>query len=449
MHPGRLPAWLAPLLLICGGLLGIALPLSSLFWPGSLSPPALWLSLCLDLLAAGALIHFARRSLQREAGIDNDNIVRSAISARGAVAWLCALALTGLYTIIYFGRQLPLGPSKTLHDWMAAHVYLWFSPLSQALRAAPADEWFFYSTLYTFAVLVFAARMLLKYRHNRYQILRTISVGAFQLGFGYMIPYLLIRFQQPEHFFSYFWPLKAEYLAPDHWLPALSQGAQSPALWFLGFGAMMSFVATPLLTMRFGKRWYCSWVCGCGGLAETMGDPFRQLSSKSLSAWRLERWLIHSILAAIVISTAALWINSVSGGKLLGQFSGVLANAYGFYIGKIFAGVIGVGFYPLLGSRVWCRFGCPMAAILGFFQRFLSRFRITTNGGQCISCGNCSTYCEMGIDVRWYAQRGQNIVRSSCVGCGVCAAVCPRGVLRLENAAMAGRLATPPMVELR
>ena len=39
----------------------------------------------------------------------------------------------------------------------------------------------------------------------------------------------------------------------------------------------------------------------------------------------------------------------------------------------------------------------------------------------------------MGIDVRSYAQKGQNIVRASCVGCGVCAAVCPRGVLRLEN----------------
>ena len=40
----------------------------------------------------------------------------------------------------------------------------------------------------------------------------------------------------------------------------------------------------------------------------------------------------------------------------------------------------------------------------------------------------------MGIDVRAYAQQGQDIVRSSCVGCGVCSAVCPRGVLRLENA---------------
>ena len=76
-------------------------------------------------------------------------------------------------------------------------------------------------------------------------------------------------------------------------------------------------------------------------------------------------------------------------------------------------------------------------------QRFKSKFRITTNGGQCISCGNCSTYCEMGIDVRAYAQRGQNIIRSSCVGCGVCSAVCPRGVLNLENRDEEGRYNQP------
>ena len=45
----------------------------------------------------------------------------------------------------------------------------------------------------------------------------------------------------------------------------------------------------------------------------------------------------------------------------------------------------------------------------------------------------------MGIDVRAYAQRGDNIVRASCVGCGVCAAVCPRGVLKLENGKVGDR----------
>ena len=37
----------------------------------------------------------------------------------------------------------------------------------------------------------------------------------------------------------------------------------------------------------------------------------------------------------------------------------------------------------------------------------------------CISCGNCSTYCEMGIDVRAYAMANQTFTRASCVGCGL------------------------------
>ena len=106
---------------------------------------------------------------------------------------------------------------------------------------------------------------------------------------------------------------------------------------------------------------------------------------------------------------------------------------YGFVVGAILSGIAGVVLYPLLGTRVWCRFFCPMAAILGLVQKF-GRFRITVKDNMCISCGNCSTYCEMGIDVRSYAQSNQSFKRASCVGCGMCAHVCPRGVLKLENA---------------
>ena len=208
------------------------------------------------------------------------------------------------------------------------------------------------------------------------------------------------------------------------------------------WGIFFFLVLTPIITYFVGKRWYCSWICGCGGLAETAGDPFRHLSSKKLSAWKIERWLIHGIMVFVFVMTAATLYGYFTGsGTFLGlDIYGYFQRPYGFLIGAAFSGVIGVGFYPLMGSRVWCRFGCPMAGYMGLFQRFKSRFRITTNGGQCISCGNCSTYCEQGIDVRAYAQKGENIVRASCVGCGICSAVCPRGVLKLENGPEKGRI---------
>ncbi|RMF63382.1 MAG: 4Fe-4S binding protein [Calditrichaeota bacterium] len=388
--------------------------------------PLLFFALSIGLAAVGGLLSFLPQLWEGPPGIRNNHLFFRNLTSRGLLAWTAGLLITGFYVILYWFPQL-------LQNWVRLT-----DPLSLLISGKPADKWFLYGTFYTTAVLVMGVRMFIRYRHNRYQLVRTASVMFFQLGFAFLLPYTLKGLNEPDFYFTYFWPLKYNYLFPNdvHWLLSQPGGLGT---FMVFWGAMMSFVATPVLTYFFGKRWYCSWVCGCGGLAETLGDPWRQLSLKSLRAWKVERVLIHSVLVFIVVTTGLLWLNSAWHGAVLGRLSNGFARAYGFYIGAIFSGVIGVGFYPLMGARVWCRFGCPLAAILGLLQKFFSRFRITTNGGQCISCGNCSTYCEMGIDVRWYAQRGQNIIRASCVGCGICSAVCPRGVLKLETGPRKGR----------
>ena len=416
------------LLIFGAGVLALAV---AAFGAGSAFPMAFLIG-GVGALIAGPIIYF-KRFLRRPAGINNDGVWFSSTTGLGAAAWVLGVVFTGLYVILYWFPE-------RLH-----HLIRVFDPLSQGIRAAPADQWFVYGAFYTIAVLVMGVRALYKYRDSRYHVIRTFSVMFFQLGFAFVIPQLLLLLNQPEFYFSYFWPLKYDYLWPS--TVGFLTDASHLGVFMVFWGAVMIFIATPILTYFYGKRWYCSWVCGCGGLAETAGDPFRHLSDKSLKAWRIERWMVHGVLVAIVLGTILLWINSAFGGGVLGWMSGPFARWYGFLIGSIFAGVIGVGFYPLMGSRVWCRFGCPMAAILGLQQRFFSRFRITTNGGQCISCGNCSTYCEMGIDVRWYAQRGQNVIRAACVGCGMCASVCPRGVLKLENGPREGRFNGPVLIE--
>ncbi len=405
--------------------IGITLIFTSLFillvslTGASNNNPAIFLYSFIGLLFIGSGFYFYAKIEESHPGIKNNNIFFSSTQSRGFVAFVLGIIITLFYVLIYWF------PS-TLENWIRL-----FDPLSFSIAGKKADQWFMYGSFYTIAILVMGTRMFVKYRHNRYQLIRTASVMFFQLGFAYLIPNLLKHFNQPEHYFTYFWPLKYQYLFPDTLSSLFKSGGIGYFMVF--WGIAMSFIATPVLTYFFGKRWYCSWVCGCGGLAETAGDPFRQLSSKKLSVWKFERILIHSVLVFIVITTILVWMNSAYHGQLLGSLSKGFSKAYGFFIGAIFSGVIGVGFYPVLGNRVWCRYGCPMAAILGILQKYFSRFRITTNGSQCISCGNCSTYCEMGIDVRAYAQKKQNIIRASCVGCGICAAVCPRGVLKLEN----------------
>ena len=379
--------------------------------------------------AAWAWYKFGRRP----AGVQQNNLWLRASTARGTVAWVTGLVLTGFYVVLYWFPGLLENLIRTL------------DPFSQWLRHRSADQWFLYGTFYTTAVLVMGVRALWKYRFSRYQLIRTASVMFFQLGFAFLLPGLLLALQKPEFYFSYFWPLHYDYLWPNG-VGDLLQNGHALGVFMVFWGAVMSFLATPVLTYFFGKRWYCSWVCGCGGLAETAGDPYRHLSDKSRAAWRWEVRIVYSVLALVVLTTILLWLAASGLVPLLQPIAGSLGQTYGFAIGIVFSGVVGVGFYPIMGSRVWCRFGCPMAAYLGLLQKHLSRFRITTNGAQCISCGNCSNVCEMGIDVKQYAQRGEPIIRAACVGCGMCATACPRGVLNLENGPQAGRYQASPLI---
>jgi len=339
-------------------------------------------------------------------------------------AWLGILTgvyLIGFYVFLY---------------WKPEYITSWISivdPVSNFISGKDASQWFLYGFLYTLIVLVMGIRMIAKYRHNTYQIFRTLSVMFFQTCIAFLIPEILGLLNKPQYDFKNIWPLNYSFFFDWNINNLLNSGGLG--IFMFVWGVALIIVGVPLFTYLFGKRWYCSWVCGCGGLAETLGDPYRQLSDKSVRAWKFERYIIHSVLLFAVVMTGLVLYTYFTGStRILTMDSNNVRSWYGFLIGSAFAGVVGTGFYPLMGNRTWCRFGCPLAAYLGLVQKFKSRFRITVNGSQCISCGNCSTYCEMGIDVRHYAQRGQDVVRSSCVGCGICAAVCPRGVLRLENA---------------
>ena len=343
-----------------------------------LLPSVLWLSLCFLFLTASVALYTFQLYYNKPNGIKNNFIESQSLTNRGAIGILLGFVLTGFYYCLYWYPEL-LGKGTTMNSGLIAL----FDPLSFALKKQQASEWFVYGVLYTFAILIFGIKFIIKYWGNRYQMYRTISVIFFQIIFAFLLPEFMLRMNLPYNDLKNMWPLN--YYFFDSWNVGNLFNAGFLGKLMFYWGIAMIFIVSPVLTYLYGKRWYCSWVSRTG----------------------LE------YLAGISTATLRSW--------------------YGFVIGAVFSGVIGVGFYPILGSRVWCRFGCPMAAILGIQQRFFSRFRITTNSGQCISCGNCSKYCEMGIDVRSYAQRGENIVRASCVGCGICASVCPRGVLKLEN----------------
>ena len=378
-------------------------------------------------ILGSVLIILSDSIIQGKAGIRNDHIYLKASTNRGWIAWLVLIYLVSFYLLLYF-----------MPDYVVNWTFI-VDPISQFLNGGLASQWFVYGFLYCMIMLIMALRMYIKYRDNKYQLIRTTSVLFFQIVFAFLIPEIMNSLNMPGYDFKNAFPLDYDFFFD--WNLDHLRNSGSIGLFILIWGIVLTLIIVPVMVYFFGKRWYCSWVCGCGGLAETLGDPYRQHSDKSMNAWKIERWLIHMVLVfSLVMTLVTLYCYFTKSSSLLGINSQWIKDSYSFLIGSWFSGVIGTGFYPIFGNRVWCRFGCPLAAYMGIIQRFKSRFRITTNGGQCISCGNCSTYCEQGIDVRAYAQKGENIVRSSCVGCGICTSVCPRGVLKLENGLEKGRI---------
>lgn len=344
------------------------------------------------------------------------------ITNRGVTAWGLAAFLAAFYVILYWGGQEIFGFSIPNYFESIAG---WFKE-SVGIGKGWANKWTIYGLIYTIAITGGGLYMFKKYGHNRYQVIRTLVVMVTQVSLAFSVPIMLKIADQPEFYFSYLWPLKIEYLFP-------SNLATFPA-YMAAYSVVGSMVFVPLLSVIFGKRWYCSWICGCGGLANTFGEPWRHLSNKSNAAWTFEKVSIHSTLGLSLLLTGGVALTYVLGDSAPALQEGMASfrKWYFLLVVAILSGIIGVVAYPLGGTRVWCRFFCPMAAMIGLVQKF-GRFRITVKENMCISCGLCSKYCEMGIDVRAYAQRNQSFVRASCVGCGICSEVCPRGVLRLEN----------------
>lgn len=89
----------------------------------------------------------------------------------------------------------------------------------------------------------------------------------------------------------------------------------------------------------------------------------------------------------------------------------------------VFVGVIALNW---IAPRFWCRYLCPLGALLGLLSKVAIFRRIV--GEDCKSCGVCSNHCPTGtID----ADRGYASDPSECTVCMECFDSCPRSSIQL------------------
>jgi thioredoxin reductase/ferredoxin len=344
-------------------------------------------------------------------------------------------------------------------------------PVSITLR----EPGFYYSLAYCTCVVLFGIGRMRR-RQTPYVNLQTLTLMAVQLVPLFLLPYLILPYMGHWGWFD----AGIGKTIADNLFPSVSYGhgreywrafglilawplfiwnffTEQPMWWWLIIGFIQTFVIIPAIIWRWGKGAYCGWICSCGALAETLGDQHRAKMPHG-PLWNRLNMTGQVVLGAAFLLFALRIVGwNWRGGladqwyhKLLSSWSvfGIEFNYY--HVVDIFlAGIVGVGMYFWFSGRVWCRFACPLAALMHIYARF-SRFRIFPEKSKCISCNVCTSVCHQGIDIMNFANKGMPMQDPECVRCSACVQECPTGTLAFgrlgdDGAVVLDRLAASPV----
>jgi polyferredoxin len=188
-------------------------------------------------------------------------------------------------------------------------------------------------------------------------------------------------------------------------------------------------------------------------MAETLGDQHRHKmphGAKWNKANMIGQWIL-AIAFLLLILRIIGWVTPWEGfdKAVAGFIDQNELFSYKVLIDLWLAGAIGYGLYFHLSGRVWCRFACPLAALMHIYARF-TQFRIFAEKKKCISCNVCTSVCHQGIDIMSFANKGLPMEDPECVRCSACVQSCPTGVLSFgrfdgQGNAVLDRLAASPV----
>jgi ferredoxin-type protein NapH len=171
-----------------------------------------------------------------------------------------------------------------------------------------------------------------------------------------------------------------------------------------------------------GRGW-CGWFCPFGTVNDLLSwrkvryrkalSPlkFLVLLGTVAAAWRLaDTWFCKLCPAASLTASLPYFAMGLT----------EPTTPFFIHMGTLAATVLGM----IVVARFWCRYLCPMGAILALFNH-ASFFGLRLNSQKCTSCNVCQKACPMGIAPHLEGNS------TNCIKCGECVSSCPQRALSL------------------
>jgi NosR/NirI family transcriptional regulator, nitrous oxide reductase regulator len=182
-----------------------------------------------------------------------------------------------------------------------------------------------------------------------------------------------------------------------------------------------------LLSAVLLGRLFCGWVCPMGAVQNFLyrreiGKKTRKFTDR-LTLNRRIRYLKYFVLASLIIS--ALVTNTALYASI-DPFKALFNFDFSLLIPTILLVVLLIS--SLFMGFPWCKYICPMGALLSIFSRFaLLKLKISDKCGNCGACHNL--HCEHGAIMP--GETKPEINQMECVRCGECLSHCPRAAISL------------------
>ena len=190
----------------------------------------------------------------------------------------------------------------------------------------------------------------------------------------------------------------------------------------VGWGALIVLVLV-LLSALFLGRAFCGWVCPVGTIQDVLAGLVRRMAGREVKfPLRLPRWLDRPLRFAKALVLG--WVLGASVNAVAPPLAPFCPYRTIFELNLTSMLSLGVVFsfvsLSLLVERFWCRYLCPLGALLAL-SNYISPFRPRLNMERCVSCGRCEEVCPAGI-----SPVTDGTDHPECVRCYACVDKCHR-----------------------